>query len=417
MRGARPDWLVVARRELMERLRNKWFIAVTLLGPIFMVVIIAVPILLALSEARVRVAIVDRSAAVAPALEARLAAAGWSVVPAPAGADGDEAPLLAAIRDDHIDGFVVVPADALAGGLIVYKGDNATSQQVAHVLYAALTSAVQSARGAAAQIPAATLQAVLAPVAFTTEHTTGEPSETSGMAAFVLGYAVMMLIYLAIVLYGAHVLRSVIVEKTSRVAEIMVAAAKPRALMLGKIIGVGGAGLVQMGIWLVVAALVIAFREPILGALGVPASFALPPLGADGVVVALLFFFFGFFFYASLFASIGAMVSSDQEAQSAQTPLILLLIVPVLCVQVVAGDPRGGAAEVLTQIPFSSPMLMPMRYLLGGAGVGQVAIALVVLIVSTWLATRAAARIYRIGLLAYGKRPTLRELWRWLRQP
>jgi len=235
------------------------------------------------------------------------------------------------------------------------------------------------------------------------------------MAAFVVGYAVMLIIYMAILLYGAHVLRSVVLEKTSRVAEIMVAAAKPHALMLGKILGVGGAGLVQMTVWLGIAALLVAARGTILGWFGVEGSFDLPSLGADGLVVSLAFFFAGYFFYASLFAAVGAMVSSDQEAQSAQTPLVLLLVLPVVCLQVVAGDPRGTPAEVLTQVPFSSPMLMPMRYLLGGAGAWQVLLSLAILVVSTALVARLAAKIYRIGLLSYGKRPSVRELWRWLR--
>jgi ABC-2 type transport system permease protein len=133
------------------------------------------------------------------------------------------------------------------------------------------------------------------------------------------------------------------------------------------------------------------------------------------MAIVLAYFVAGYFFYASLYAAIGAMVNSDQEAQQAQTPVVLLLIVPVLCVQLVASDPRGGAAEVLTLIPFSSPVLMPMRYLLGGATGLDVLLSLGVLVLSTAAALMLAARIYRIGILMYGKRPSLRELARWLR--
>ena len=123
----------------------------------------------------------------------------------------------------------------------------------------------------------------------------------------------------------------------------------------------------------------------------------------------------GFFFYASLYAAIGAMVNSEQEAQQAQTPVILMLMVPMICVQLVANDPRGGSAQLLTLLPFSAPILMPMRYLLGGATGGEVAVSLLILALSTWVVAVLSARIYRVGILLYGKRPSLRELGRWIR--
>lgn len=408
------DWLVIARRELEERLRSKWFVAVTLLGPLFMLALIVLPAVIATMDHKVHVAIVDHTGRIAPGLGAALQPLGWTVDARPL--DTPEATLFGDIKDKRINGFVVVPADGLAGGTTVYKGDNATNQMAMVTLQTALTGEVQRARGLDRHISGPELAAVLAPVALSAEHTTGDPNATNGTAAFLLGYAVMFIIYLAIVLYGANVLRSVVLEKTNRVAEIMVAAAKPHALMLGKIAGVGGAGLVQMTVWLVIAALLVGNHQTILGWFGVASvGVALPPLGAGEVAVVLVFFFLGFFFYASLFAAVGAMVSSDQEAQAAQTPVILMLMIPMICLQVVTADPRGGAAEVLTQIPFFSAMLMPLRFLLGGASPGEVALSLAILAVSIVVVARLAAKIYRIGLLAYGKRPTLRELWRWLR--
>jgi ABC-2 type transport system permease protein len=221
---------------------------------------------------------------------------------------------------------------------------------------------------------------------------------------------------MAIVLYAVNVMRSVVLEKTNRVVEIMVAAAKPRALMLGKILGVGAVGLIQIAVWAAMGLVTMTYRAEILGVFGVEAGgWNVPPIGADAVAVILAYFLLGYFFYASLYAAIGAMVSSDQEAQQAQTPVILLLILPVMCVQLVANDPRGSAAELLTLIPFSSPILMPMRYLLDGATGVSVAISLAILAASTWAAAWLSARIYRVGILLYGKRPSLRELGRWIK--
>jgi ABC-2 type transport system permease protein len=201
------------------------------------------------------------------------------------------------------------------------------------------------------------------------------------------------------------------------VVEIMVSSIKPRALMLGKILGVGGVGLFQLSIWAAIALILLRFREQVLGLFGVSGagSVAIPSLTVGAIGLVLAYFVLGYFFYSSLYAAIGAMVNSEQEAQQAQTPVVILLIVPVVCVQLVSSDPRGSAAELLTLIPFSSPVLMPMRYLLGGASIGDVALSLAALVLSTWLAIFVAARIYRVGILMYGKRPSLRELARWIR--
>jgi len=414
-RAGLPDWLVIARRELLERVRTPWFVIVTVLGPILMIAVIVVPAVLARTvDNTARLQVVDHSGRLGEPLAATLRAVGWRVEVVPD--HTAEAVLLGRIRDDKIDGFLTIPATLPAAGKVVYQGDNATNALAMQVLYQAVSTSVQSLRGLDASVPPATLAAVLAPVGFDARHTTGEAGGSSGTAAFIVGYAVMFVLYMAIVLYAANVLRSVVQEKTNRVVEIMVAAAKPRALMLGKILGVGGVGLLQLAIWAGMAVVTVTYRGAILGVFGVEAGgWSVPPLTAVDVVVVLAYFLLGYFFYAAIYAAIGAMVSSEQEAQQAQTPVIMLLIIPVASVQLVANDPRGPAAEVLTQIPFSAPVLMPMRWLLGGATPAHLLISLAILALSTWVVARLAARIYRTGILMYGKRPSLRELARWLR--
>jgi ABC-2 type transport system permease protein len=422
-RAGLPDWLVIARRELLERVRTWWFIVVTLLGPVAMIGLIVVPAVLAAKSGRegVRVVVVDEAAPeakVAESLHAEMLSYGWRAELVPHGTP--EAELLEKIRVDEIDGFLTIP-DAAAGDseipvVITYQGDNATNQAVIFLMQRMVNSAVLSARAerlglSGEQIRQLRQQPVLAP-----RHTTGDTTGTSGAAVFIIGYAVMFVLYMAIILYAVNVMRSVVQEKTNRVVEIMVAAAKPRALMLGKILGVGSVGLIQLTVWGAMALVTMSYREQILGVFGVAAGgWSLPPLGIDAVLVILAYFLLGYFFYASLYAAIGAMVSSDQEAQQAQTPVIFLLIVPMMCMQFVANDPRSTAAEVLTMLPISSPILMPMRYLLGGASGLAVVASLALLAASTWLVAWLAARIYRVGILMYGKRPSLRELGRWIR--
>jgi ABC-2 type transport system permease protein len=116
-----------------------------------------------------------------------------------------------------------------------------------------------------------------------------------------------------------------------------------------------------------------------------------------------------------MYAALGAMVSSEQETQQVQLPVTMLLVIGLLCQQVVSNDPRGSSAAMMTTLPFWSPILMPMRYVLGGASLGEVALSFGVLALSTALVVRAAAKIYRVGVLLYGKRPGVKELIHWLR--
>ena len=406
-----PAWLVIARREFLERVRTKWFAIVTALGPIFMIGILVVPILLAGLGGTSKLAIVDRSGKMADAIKGALEqqGPGWKVT-IRTDSPTDDA-LLDEIKHKRINGFLTIAPDALDAGPVVYQGDNATAQLPMSQLKAAVTTARIMARE---HLSLEELGKLLA-VNFSTRHTTGEAPSASGGAVFVLGYIVMIILYMSIVLYAVNVMRSVVQEKTNRVVEIMVAAAKPRALMLGKILGVGAVGLAQILAWTVMAVVVIHWRGPILGLFGLSGGFALPPLAASDGLVILVDFFLGYFFYAALYAAVGAMVSSDQEAQQAQLPVTMLLVLTMICMQLVANDPRGGSAEILTLVPFSSPILMTMRWLLGGASTLDLGLMLAILAASTWGVAILSARIYRVGILMYGKRPGLGELLRWLR--
>lgn len=414
-RAGLPAWMVIARRELIERVRTPWFVIVTILGPVLMIASVVVPALLASNvDTSARIAIVDHSKIVGPALVSKLAAVQWKAELVPT--ETTEAELLHRVRDDRIDGFLVIPAQAPRGGAVIYQGDNATNDRSMRMLGALVMQTELELRGLADGLSPARIDALLAPVDFQPRHTTGEAGGSSGVAALIVGYAVMFVLYIAIVLYAVNVLRSVVQEKTNRVVEIMIAAAKPRALMLGKILGVGAVGLLQISLWTAMAVVTMTFRGSILGVFGVEAAgWSVPPLAAVDIVVVLLYFLLGYFFYASIYAAVGAMVSSEQEAQQVQAPIAMLLVIPVVCVRLVSSNPRGGTAQLLTLIPFSSPVLMPMRWLLGGATLGDLLASLAILVVSTLIAARVAAKIYRVGILMYGKRPSLRELLRWLR--
>ena len=404
----RETW-VIAKRELLERVRSKWFVVMTVVGPILLVGLIVVPALLAGSGGRnAKVAIVDETGKVGARLSQLLSegSAEWHVDLVPPETT-DEA-LRARIRAHDLNGFVRIPKDGLDTGTISYSGDNATNQFVDITLQQNITVAVYAARGVD--------MAKLVPPHIQKLHTNGETTGESGMGMFLLGYIIAFILYMVITLYGINVMRSVVTEKSSRVVELMVASTKPRAMMAGKILGVGGAGLAQISIWFVIGGIALANRDAILHAFGTSSTGSmLPSLSVGDVAVIVAFFVLGYLFYSTMYAAIGATVASEQDSQQAQMPITMFLVIGMVSMTAVTGDPRGGTSAVMTQVPFWSPMLMPLRYLLGGASGGEVVLSLGILTASIVVVTRAAAKIYRVGILMYGKRPGLRELVRWLR--
>ncbi|HEX8114571.1 MAG TPA: ABC transporter permease [Kofleriaceae bacterium] len=412
------DALVIARREFVERVRSRWFVVITLLGPLGMIALVLVPALLVGRGVEgSRIEIVDRSGVLGQPLSDELARERWKPTIVPG--DTAKADEMARIRDQKINGFITIPDSWLdngSTGQIVYLGDNASNEGVERTLRNAVQRVVQGERGRRAHIPDQTLGMVLQKANFTAQHTNGETEGASGMASFVIAYLLAFILYMVIALYGVNVMRSVVQEKTTRVMELMVATVKPRSLMTGKILGVGGAGLVQIVAWLAMGAITLSYREQLLGWFGVSGGGpALPPIELGTIAVVVVYFVLGYFFYASMYAAVGAMVASEQDTQQVQMPITMLLLIGALCLQMVSNAPRGSATVIMTMIPFWSPMLMPMRYVLGGATPVEVVISLAILLGSTVLVARAAAKIYRTGVLMYGKRPTVQELLRWLR--
>ncbi|MGE3761938.1 MAG: ABC transporter permease [Kofleriaceae bacterium] len=411
----RNTW-VVARRELLERIKSKWFVAITLLGPVFMVALVVVPaVISARSTTGARMDIVDHTGVLGERLAKKLRE-DYDWVVTVVDKDTPDQTELDKIRDDKINGFLVIPPGAIVLSNVLYRGDNAASQYVTAYLQKAFTDVVFDARADQVKLTPEQRATMTGDINVVAMHSTGEAQGSSGLGSFLIAYILAFILYMVITLYGVNVMRSVVQEKTSRVMEFLVAVVKPQSLMSGKILGVGGAALIQLTVWLGIGAITLAYRTEILGAFGISSGESpLPPLDFFAVSITIVYFILGFFFYSAMYAAVGAMVSSEQDTQQVQMPVTMLLIIGVMCFQLIASSPRGGAASVMTMVPFWSPMLMPMRFVLGGATLTDVAISLAILLISTIVVVRAAAKIYRVGVLLYGKRPSVRELVRWLR--
>jgi ABC-2 type transport system permease protein len=200
------------------------------------------------------------------------------------------------------------------------------------------------------------------------------------------------------------------------VAEVVVASVRPATLLAGKVLGVGAVGLLQMLIWVAAALAMLRYRVPLLQQFGMTAPpIQLPAISPAMLAVLLAFFVLGYTFYSALFAAVGAMVSSEQEAQQAQLPVILLLVVTIMFLQPVLLAPDSPLAQTLGFVPFSAPIAMPLRMSASEVAPWEIALSMAGLLVACLVAVYVAARIYRAGVLMHGKRAGLSELARAIR--
>jgi len=220
----------------------------------------------------------------------------------------------------------------------------------------------------------------------------------------------MFMIYMTVIIYGVAVMRSVIEEKTSRVVEVLLSSVRPMELMAGKIIGVGAVGLTQMLIWCTCIA-----------ALGTPGFVAAKSylkdvqIPAPVFILFPIFFLLGYLLYAALYAAVGAMVNSDEEAQQVQWPVLLPLIACTAFASAVIRQPNGQLAFWLSLFPLTSPIIMFVRVASQMPPLWQVLLSIAILIATIYAVVFICARIYRVGILMYGKRPTLPEIIKWIK--
>jgi len=415
----------VVRREFVERVRTKWFIISTVLGPIFLIGITILPAVLATRGGGARVALVDEgSGGFANRLLAQLQSDGRFAASVVASASAPAAltdSLTREVQAKRLDGFLEVTPAALESGRFEYRGRNVASIRDMELLKAAVRQAVTVERLTRRGIDPGVVQEAqqridLATLRITRQGATGE----SGEATFFLAYIVGFILYMAIFLYGVNVMRSVIEEKQTRIIEVLVSSLRPFELMLGKVIGVGGVGLFQMAIWGVTAAVLASYAQALFGVLHVTpeqaAQVQMPAIGLGLVALVLAYFLLGYLIYSALFAVVGASVNTESEAQQAQMPVTMLLVVAIVLFPMVLNDPGGRMAVAMGIVPFFSPIIMPIRYTASEVPTGEVAVSLAVLAVSTVVVVWVAARIYRVGILMYGKRPNVKELLRWARE-
>ena len=432
--------MAVIRREFVARVRTRAFVISTLLLPVMLVFFAVVPALLMHgSDRTTRIALVDGSSAglgasFARALQAERVSRKADAPPRYSVKVFPAAGRTAAVRDtliaqtgfargdaaDRWDGVLVIDDDALASGKLAYFGSNVGAVESMQHLQSSLSQLIATARLARSGVDPALVQNAMRPADLqTTKVADGKATGQSGEASFMLAYFMGFILYMSILLYGQQTMASVIEEKTSRIMEVLASSLTPFQMLLGKVFGVGLAGLAQMAIWGGSMALVSSQRVPLAGLFGISAeaihSLPVPTMGPGLLAVFLVYFALGFLLYGALYAAIGAMCNTVQETQQYAVLVTMFIMVGFLSVFSLIKDPSGGLGVTMSYIPFFAPFVMPVRWSLATVPPAQLALSLGLMVFGLFACVWLAARIYRTGILMFGKKPSWGELWRWIR--
>jgi len=245
--------------------------------------------------------------------------------------------------------------------------------------------------------------------------------EKSGVSSFILTYIISYAILLLIMIYGQMLMRSVIEEKSQRISETIVSSIKPFELMLGKLIGVCSLGITQLMIFGIFITAIVRFAEPLFIHFGVSSSEFLDIISQLQFSISvfgfmILFFILGFVFYSSMFAAVGAMVNSEDEGQQFQMPIIFLIIIGFFIMFTVARNPDTIKAFWISLVPFFTPLVMFARIAVSDPVLPSgTYLSIVTMIGFTILLLWIVAKIYRVGILMYGKKPSFKETLKWIK--
>jgi ABC-2 type transport system permease protein len=412
----------IARREYLERVRKKSFLIGTILGPVVMGGFILIPMLImrATPERSESIAILDYQGSVYEKLEEALSdtlGSGkrmFTLTNVDIGRrdlDQIKEELNVKVERDILDGYVVVPEDIVERGEAVFYGKRVGNIKMIGRLRSELSNVVIARRLSARGMDYDQVRKMVSDVELETIMVTeGEEKKAGFDMLYFSSFIMIMMLYMTILLWGVAIQRSIISEKNNRVVEVLLSSVKPFDLLGGKVLGVGAVGLTQYVIWALFAAM-IALRGVSVGGLSSFEIFS--PLT---LVFFIVFFLLGFLFYSTLFAGIGSICNSDQEAQQLQMPVVMCLAFTILIPLMVIQNPDGMFATVVSLIPLFTPIVMFMRINVLTPPTWQIALSIAIMISSIIIAARLAAGIFRIGILMYGKRPEIREIVRWIKR-
>jgi ABC-2 type transport system permease protein len=440
--------LIVAQREYLARVKSLGFWLATLILPLFIAAIGILPTLFLLkSTSTHRVVVVDQTgelgaglvARLTPAagakasagkttgdgaaegiedrMERRLDPAGFEILlePSAMSPEAQRAELDRRVLDGELDAWVWIAGDALETSRVEYHAASVSNFITQDRLQDALSAAARERRFRNAGFDPEQIGELGRQVRLTTFRVTAEGGEEEGAeAGLILAYALFFLLYMVLVFYGQQVMNGVLEEKSSRIVEVVISTVRPFELLMGKLLGICGAALTQLAVWL--AAMVVFTLPGVVAAMAwIPEELDVPTVSPGLITHFVLLFLLGFFVFSSVYAALGSAFNNVQEAQQWAAFIVIFLVAPVLLFWMVINDPDSTLSVVASLIPTFTPLLMMLRIAIKTPPAWQIALGYLLTTACTLFMIWLSARVYRTGILMYGKKPTLKELWRWLR--
>ncbi len=407
----------VIRKEYLERVRSKSFVIATLLGPAIMSLFILMPMLLSdagKDEERL-VGFVDPSGQWLEPLEDTLAEQDQGNVrivvvgDSQAGPDERIEEMKQRILDGELHSGMLVDPDFMESRKVTFFNQSVSTLVVRdEVLRPAMNQILRQAHFRAEALSDSLFARVLTPTTWSSILLTDEgEKEQDDAVSMGMAFVLIMIIYIMVIMYGNHTLTAVIEEKSTRMVEVLLASISPEDLMMGKILGIGLAGLTQFGIW-TGAFYALSQRGIEVGGMSLDVTFLTPMI----LISFIGFFVLGFFLYATMYAGIGAMCNTVQDSQQFHTTLAMGLVIPMMLLTMIIRAPDSTLSVVLSLVPLFSPILMFMRVSVSNPPVWQVGLSWVLMIVSIWFSARAAGKLFRMGILMHGAAPTWASLIR-----
>ncbi len=411
----------VARREYLERVRSRAFLVSTILGPLIMAAFTLGPgLLMARQRGKpLRLSVLDATGALGPDVEQALSrrkAAGrerFVLQPPPAGSlQVAEAGLKDKVVKGELDGYVLLPQDALERSVAEYYGKNVSNVMDIGLLDKAVEEALVARRLSAEGLAPEKIGRLTRKLDLKTIRLTDKGAREDRGGTFFLSMILLTMLYTTLAMWGAALMNGVLEEKNNRVVEVMVSSISPTQLFAGKLLGVGAAGLTQFLVW--------------AGSLGFLAAYATPAATTSGLTMPevnplilaalVIYFLLGYFLYGSMYMAVGASVNTQQEAQGFAFVVIMPLLLGFVFSFTVLASPDSPLSVVLSLVPFFTPLIMFTRITTVPPPAWQVVLSIAIMALTIATMNWVAARIYRVGILMYGKRPTFPEIMRWVRQ-
>ena len=416
-------WVHVFKREFNENVRKKSFIISTILAPVLLAGMYAIPIALVYFQPnnQMPVAVLDHTGKVATKFIAAITDTlddgrprylMEDATPSDGNFEAAKEAAVARVRSGDLDALIEITEETFESSRASYIAKDQFNDIVMDYLRDQLNPVIIGIRLQNTGLEYDEVATLTQRVRFNDQKITksGVMEERAVTGEYLLVMFFVMILYVTLLQWGMSIQRGIIEEKSSRVIEVMLSSLEPRDMLMGKILGIGAVGFVQIAIWGV-----LAFALGSSAAV-VAAQFSdFITISLSDVVYFMIFYVLGFLLYSSIFTIIGAICNTEQEAQQLQLIVIMPLIVPLMCTFLIITNPNTPLAVGLSLFPLFTPLLMMARVIVAEPAWWEIALAVVFLIVTIWGVVIFSARVFRVGILMYGKRPDLREVLRWFR--